>query len=59
MAKLVCQVCKAEETVPVVHCGPGVPGPGTEDKLYCPCEGHTESIEMPKHCDVPMKYVKE
>lgn len=58
-AKLVCASCGSKIEVPVVHCGPGVPGP-EEDKLYCPCinEGHTESIDMPEHCQKPMKYVK-
>jgi glutaredoxin 3 len=59
MAKLICQTCGAEEPVPIVHWGPGISGPEI-DKLYCPClpEGHTEKIDMPKHCDKPMKYVK-
>jgi len=57
MAKLICEACGAEETVPVVHCGPGISGPEI-DKLYCPSEGHTENIEMPKHCGKPMKYIK-
>jgi len=57
MAKLICEACGAEETVPVVHCGPGISGPEI-DKLYCPAEGHTENIEMPKHCGKPMKYIK-
>jgi len=58
-AKLVCGICGAEEAVPTVHCGPGILGP-EEGKLYCPClnEGHTEYIEIPKHCEKPMKYVK-
>lgn len=58
-AKLVCESCGLEMDVPVVHCGPGIPGP-EEGKLYCPClpEGHTENIDMPIHCGKPMKYVK-
>lgn len=57
MAKLVCQSCKAEETVPVVHCGPAVPRAGT-DKLWCPMEGHTENVDIPNHCGLPMIYVE-
>ncbi|OIP26557.1 MAG: hypothetical protein COY46_03605 [Chloroflexi bacterium CG_4_10_14_0_8_um_filter_46_9] len=57
MAKLVCQVCKAERDVPVVHCGPGVL---TVCGYYlnCPAKGHTERIDLPKHCGKPMKYVE-
>lgn len=57
--RLVCGICGTEMAVPIVHCGPGILGLET-DKLYCPClaEGHTENIEMPKHCEKPMKYVK-
>jgi len=57
-ARLVCVSCGTEIAVPTVHCGPGIPGP-EEGKLYCPCldEGHTENIEIPKHCEKPMKYV--
>lgn len=60
VAKLVCDKCGAEEPVPVVHCGPGIVSGSETDKLYCPCmpEGHTEYIEMPKHCGIPMKHVK-
>jgi len=59
LAKLVCVSCGAGEDVPVVHCGPGILGP-EEGKLYCPClpDGHTENIEIPKHCEKPMRYVK-
>lgn len=57
-ARLVCVSCGTAMVVPTVHCGPGIPGP-EEGKLYCPClnEGHTENIEITKHCDKPMKYV--
>lgn len=60
VAKLVCEACGVEESVPVVHCGPGIVSGSETDKLYCPClpEGHTENIEMPKHCGKHMKYVK-
>ncbi|MBU2445579.1 MAG: hypothetical protein KJ666_08410 [Bacteroidetes bacterium] len=60
-AKLVCETCRVVEPVPIVHCGPGIVSGSETDKLYCPClaEGHTESIEMPKHCGKPMKYVKK
>lgn len=58
VAKLIRKSCGAEEDVPVVHWGPGIPE-ADSSKLYCLMEGHTESMEMPKHCDVPMKYVKE
>lgn len=58
MAKLFCEACKAETPVPVVHCGPGILGEDPS-KLYCPGSGHTENIEIPKHCEKPMKYVEE
>jgi len=60
MANLICAACGAKEPVPVVHCGPGISGPEI-NKLYCPClpEGHTENIEMSKHCGKPMRYVKD
>jgi len=57
MAKLVCEVCNAEQDVPVVHCGPGVLS-ACGCHLNCPAEGHTEKIDLPKHCDKPMKYVE-
>lgn len=57
MAKLVCEECKAEEPVPTVHCGPGIPEKDP-NKLYCPGPGHTKNIEIPKHCGVFMRYVK-
>lgn len=58
-AKLDCEICGTEIAVPTVHCGPGILGP-EEGKLYCPClpKGHTEYIDVPKHCGKPMKYVK-
>jgi hypothetical protein len=58
-ARLVCVACGTAMAVPTVHCGPGILGP-EEGKLYCPCldEGHTETIEVPTHCEKPMKYVK-
>ena len=57
--KLICQTCGTKIAVPTVHCGPGILGP-EENKLYCPClnKGHTEYIEIPKHCEKPMRYVK-
>jgi hypothetical protein len=60
LAKLVCAKpgCPAEREVPIVHCGPGKPG-ADPTKLYCPMSGHTESMESPKHCGEPMKYVEE
>ncbi len=58
MPKLVCESCGAEEDVLVVHCGPGIPG-ADPNKLYCPMEGHTESIDIPKHCEAPMKYPEQ
>jgi hypothetical protein len=60
LAKLVCANpgCSAEQEVPTVHCGPGKPG-ADPAKLYCPMPGHTESVEMPKHCGESMKYVEE
>jgi len=57
-AKLVCRQCGAEEVIPVVCCGPGVPGPDAVI-LYCPCYpegGHTESMPRPSHCGQPMMY---
>jgi len=57
LAKLVCENCGVEQEVPTVHCGPGkLSSCGT--MLCCPMEGHTETIEMPKHCDAPMNYVE-
>lgn len=58
MAKLVCKSCGAEEDVPVVHCGTGIPR-ADPNKLYCPMEGHTESIDIPNHCGAPMKYAEQ
>jgi hypothetical protein len=60
VAKLLCEQCGAEEPVPTVHWGPGVISGSEMDKLWCPCvaEGHTENIEMPKHCGEFMNYVK-
>jgi hypothetical protein len=58
-SKLVCVACGAEEKVPTVCCGTGVPGPD-KNKLYCPCYpegGHTESMDRPAHCGKPMNYV--
>ena len=58
MAKLVCKSCGAEEGVPVAHCGTGIPG-ADPSKLYCPMKGHTESVDITKHCGAPMKYTEE
>ena len=57
MAKLICEVCKAEQDVPAVHCGLGVISVCGCD-LNCPAEGHTERIDLLKHCGKPIKYVK-
>lgn len=58
-AMLVCPSCGTQVDVPVVHCGPGIPGED-RNKLYCPCrpEGHLETMDMPSHCGIPMTYVE-
>lgn len=58
MAKLVCEKCGAKQDVSVVHCGPGKLSP-CKSMLCCPASGHTETIGLPKHCGLPMKYVEE
>lgn len=57
MAKLVCDKCGYQESVPTVCCGTGVKGtdPG---KLYCPAGKSHGSQDIPKHCGQNMK-VKE
>ena len=55
MPRLVCSVCGAEEELPKVCHGDAILSDKDDTKLMC-SEDSTE-VEMPKHCENPMKYV--
>ncbi len=58
LTKLECSVCDFKQDVPTVCCGPGVPNMTDPNRLDCPAGPAHGSIDMPKYCRKPMKYVE-